>query len=126
MTAKKSTALCKIQTVRAYEITDRDRGYRVLVDRIWPRGIAKEALALDEWAKDLAPSTELRRWFNHEPRRWAGFRKRYFSELDANADAVEGLLRRVKRRTLLLIYGARDSEHNNAVALRDYLSGHAT
>lgn len=112
-----------IRISRAYEVAKRDRGYRVLVDRIWPRGVTKEVLALDEWPRDLAlaPSTQLRQWFNHEPRRWEGFRKRYFRELDAQAEIVAALLSRAKRRPLLLIYGARDEEHNNAVALRDYL-----
>jgi len=99
-------------------------GYRVLVDRVWPRGVSKESLELDEWAKELAPSTELRKWFHHDPERWDEFRSRYFQELVAQNDVVTGLLDRCSQQSLVLYFGARDIEHNNAVALRDYLCNH--
>lgn len=107
---------------RAYEAPSGDDGHRVLVDRVWPRGISKEELAADAWVKDVAPSDALRKWFGHDPERWDEFRKRYFSELDDNPEGLEALdaeLRGAKRATLL--YGARDGEHNNAVALIEYL-----
>jgi len=113
-----------IRIQRAYDVSPRDRGYRVLVDRMWPRGVTKLSLSLDQWAKELAPSAKLRRWFNHDADRWLEFRKRYYRELDSQEEAVAGLLADAKRRPLLLIYGARDTEHNNAVALRDYLIRH--
>ena len=108
---------------RAYEAAADGDGRRVLVDRVWPRGVSKEELAADAWVKEIAPSKALRQWFDHDPERWDGFRKRYFKELDDNGGALEALyaeLRGAKRATLL--YGARDEEHNNAVALIEYLS----
>lgn len=107
---------------RAYDGPARGDGRRVLVDRVWPRGVSKEALAADAWVKDVAPSDGLRKWFNHDPERWDEFRERYFKELDGNPEGLEALyreLRGVKRATLL--FAARDEEHNNAVALVEYL-----
>lgn len=106
---------------RAYEPPGRDDGQRVLVDRLWPRGVAKTALPLDEWAKDAAPSPSLRKWFGHDPARWREFQARYFAELDARPDAVEELLRRARRGALTLVYAARHPEHNHALALAAYL-----
>ena len=97
---------------------------RILVDRLWPRGIKKEDLKLDAWAKELAPSTELRKWFGHDPAKWAEFKKRYLAELKrANAtEAMRELLAKKPRaKTVTLLYGAKDTEHNEAVVLRDYL-----
>jgi uncharacterized protein YeaO (DUF488 family) len=110
-----------IVLVRVYEITEQDSGYRVLVDRIWPRGIKKEELHLDAWMKELAPSTALRQWFNHDPARWSEFREKYFRELEGQSDQVAELRAMTRNQPVLLIYGARDQEHNNAVALRDFL-----
>lgn len=124
MKAKSSIVRPEIRVARAYEVSDRDRGYRVLVDRIWPRGVTKESLAVDEWPKELAPTTELRRWFNHLPQKWEEFQKRYGRDLATQADAIAALLARANRRPLLLIYGARDTAHNNAIALRAYLLKH--
>jgi uncharacterized protein YeaO (DUF488 family) len=98
----------------------------VLVDRLWPRGVSKDHLALNEWAKELAPSDKLRRWFNHDPNRWPEFHQRYFQELDAQAASIVALLKKSHHRPLLLIYGARDTEHNNAVVLCDYLNQRTT
>jgi uncharacterized protein YeaO (DUF488 family) len=110
-----------IRLSRAYDAPPKRRAYRILVDRIWPRGIKKESLALDAWLKELAPSTELRRWFNHVPERWPEFRKRYFKELGLHADGVDGLAEIASKCGVTLVYGARDPKHNNAVALREYL-----
>jgi uncharacterized protein YeaO (DUF488 family) len=111
----------RIAIARAYDVAPSHRGYRVLVDRLWPRGVTKEDLALDGWFRELAPSTPLRRWFNHRPERWDEFRKRYFRELQEKQNDVGELLSVAAKKPLLLIYGARDEEHNNAVALREFL-----
>lgn len=98
---------------------------RVLVDRVWPRGISKEDAHLDLWAKDLAPSTDLRKWFNHDPAKWPAFRERYFEELRAQPDALEELRALVRAGDVVLLFGAKDTEHNNAVALKEFLEGRA-
>jgi uncharacterized protein YeaO (DUF488 family) len=95
------------------------------VDRLWPRGIKKDKLQLDAWAKELAPSSELRRWFNHDPGRWDEFRKRFFNELEAKSDQVSELLNAAGKQSIVLLYGARDEKHNNAVALKEFLEKHA-
>ena len=109
-----------IRTRRAYDGSADDDGYRVLIDRLWPRGVAKEDLELDEWCKDVAPSEALRKWFGHDPEKWDEFQKRYRRELDSN-EACDALLKRARKAHITLIYGAKDEEHNNAVVLRDYL-----
>ncbi len=91
------------------------------MDRTWPRGIRKEDLALDDWRKDLAPSTELRKWFGHDPQRWAGFYQRYHTELREREEAIQSLLRQCAGRPLTLLYAARETEHKNAVALKAYV-----
>lgn len=113
----------KIACKRVYDPTADSDGYRVLVDRTWPRGVKKEDLAPDAWRKDLAPSSELRKWFGHDPRLWAGFYQRYHAELRENEEAVQSLLRECDGRPLTLLYSASDTEHNNAVALKMYLEG---
>jgi len=95
--------------------------YAVLVDRVWPRGISKEKLQLDEWAKHLAPSDELRKWFAHQTERWPEFRRRYREELKPFYGELEQLKRLSQRQCLILLYGARDTEHNQAVVLRELL-----
>ncbi len=110
-----------IKLKRAYEEPESGDGTRVLVERLWPRGVKKENLKLDAWAKDVAPSDALRRWFAHDPAKWDEFRKRYFAELDARPDAVSEIAKQARRGTLTLVYSAHDTEHNNAVALKDYL-----
>lgn len=114
----------RIEIARAYGVLQDDGSYRVLVDRLWPRGVSKEKLKLDGWLKDLAPSAELRKWFNHQPERWDEFRRRYFQELDDQPNQVAELTAIIARQPLLLIYGSRDEQHNNAVALREYLRKH--
>lgn len=108
---------------RAYDPPDPDDGTRILVDRLWPRGIKKEDLRISSWLKEVAPSDELRRWFGHDPAKWDGFVRRYSAELDAKPDVVRLLSREAKSGDVTLLYGAHDAEHNNAVALRDYLEG---
>ena len=110
-----------IAVKRVYEPAAKSDGYRVLVDRVWPRGLKKEDAALDVWAKELAPSTALRKWFGHDPARWEGFRHRYASELDARASFWQALAVQAERHRVTLVYGARDEEHNQAVALKMYL-----
>jgi uncharacterized protein YeaO (DUF488 family) len=111
-----------IKLKRAREKPEPEDGARYLVDRLWPRGVSKADLKLDGWLKDVAPSDALRRWFNHDPKKWNEFRKRYFAELDANPDTWNPLLERASKSPVTLVYGARDSEHNNAVALAKYLN----
>lgn len=106
---------------RAYEEPSSRDGCRVLVDRIWPRGVSKEAAEIDLWLKEIAPSTKLRQWFGHEAEKWEEFRDKYFRELEGNPDAVNELKERVREGKVTLVYGAKDEEHNNAVALKDYL-----
>jgi len=110
-----------IKLKRVYEAASRDDGVRILVERLWPRGIKKAALKLDTWLKDVAPSDGLRQWFGHEPKKWNGFRDRYFAELEANPQTWESVARAARRGRVTLIYSSRDMEHNNAVALKDYL-----
>ncbi|TPK69341.1 DUF488 domain-containing protein [Mesorhizobium sp. B2-4-19] len=108
---------------RIYEPPAADDGQRVLVDRIWPRGVSKEHAALALWLKEIAPSDALRKWFGHEPERWAEFQKRYRVELDRNDEAVTQLRDLLRAGKVTLLYGAHDEAHNNAVALAEYLSG---
>jgi uncharacterized protein YeaO (DUF488 family) len=112
----------KIQVKRAYEEPSHGDGLRVLVDRLWPRGLSKARSSVDLWLKDLAPSTTLRRWFNHDPAKWAEFKRRYAQELDAKRATVAALVGAVRRGKVTLLFSARDEEHNNAVALQGYLA----
>lgn len=112
----------RIQIKRVYEPAEPSDGFRVLVDRLWPRGIAKERAALDLWMKDVAPSTELRRWFAHDPKRWAEFQTRYRAELKEHASDLAELKSRARKGTVTLLFGARDVEHNEAVVLQKYLA----
>jgi uncharacterized protein YeaO (DUF488 family) len=110
---------------RAYEPPAAGDGYRALVDRVWPRGLTKDALELDAWLKDLAPSAALRKWFGHDPKKWEEFRERYFRELDGQRPAIEEFARRAREGRLTLVFAARDEKRNNAVALKDYLERRA-
>ena len=107
---------------RAYEPAEAGDGARFLVDRLWPRGRDKKTLRLEAWVKDVAPSQELRTWFAHDPEKWNEFQRRYLAELDSEAAPWKPLLEAAKKRDITLVYGAHDSEHNNAVALRAYLT----
>ena len=106
---------------RVYEPVSPKDGVRILVDRLWPRGLSKERAAVDLWLKAIAPSTGLRQWFGHESARWAEFRRKYFAELASHPDEVDQIRTLAKRRRVTLVYGARDTERNDAVALLDYL-----
>ena len=110
-----------IRIKRTYEPAARGDGRRILVERLWPRGMKKEALAADAWIKEVAPSTELRKWFDHREERWEEFRRRYRDELNANPDAWKAILDASSRRTVTLLYSAHDTLHNGALVLRDYL-----
>ena len=109
-----------VKLKRAYEPASRGDGYRVLVERLWPRGIRKEALALDDWRKEVAPSGELRKWFGHDPERWSEFKLRYLKELKepAAAEQLRALAELAAGRTLTLVFSSHDAEHNNAVVLK--------
>jgi uncharacterized protein YeaO (DUF488 family) len=110
-----------IQIKRTYEPMRREDGHRILVERLWPRGIRKEALAVDAWLKEVAPSTSLRKWFGHRLERWDEFRRRYRKELSANRESWSPILAASKGGTVTLLYSAHDREHNGAVVLRQYL-----
>ena len=111
----------QIEVKRVYDPPSQKDGRRILVERLWPRGMKKEALELDAWMKDVAPSTELRKWFGHRVERWEDFKRRYRQELDANPDAWRPVLDESRRGTVTLLYSSHDTEHNNAVALKAYL-----
>lgn len=109
---------------RAYEKAGREDGTRFLVERLWPRGVKKADLNVDAWLKDAAPSDGLRRWFAHDPRKWAQFRRRYFTELDSHPEAWEDIRSAARHGRVTLVYSAHDLEHNNAIALKEYLEAH--
>lgn len=102
---------------RVYEPALPTDGERILIDRLWPRGLSKERAAVDDWMKDIAPSAELRRWFGHDPEKWPEFQRRYKRELRAHAELVDRLARKASRGRVTLVFGARDEEHNDAVVL---------
>ena len=112
-----------IRLKRVYQAPSTRDGFRVLVDRVWPRGVSKEGARIEAWYKELAPSTALRKWFGHDPAKWETFRRRYRAELKASAHAevLSQLARRARRRTVTLVYGAADEQHNQAVVLKEWL-----
>ena len=112
-----------LKLMRAYEKPSRDDGLRILVERLWPRGLTKERAAVDLWLKEVAPSPELRKWFGHDPARWEQFQKRYWKELEERKEAVQLLKQKGKHGTVTLVYAARDEEHNGALALKRFLEG---
>jgi uncharacterized protein YeaO (DUF488 family) len=111
-----------IRIKRAYDPPKRGDGRRLLVERLWPRGMKKEALALDAWVKEVAPSTELREWFGHRVERWDEFRRRYREELSANPESWQPILQAAEHGSVTLLYSAHDTDHNGALVLRDYLT----
>jgi uncharacterized protein YeaO (DUF488 family) len=123
MPMKKTIAAGNVRLKRAYDRPARDDGIRVLIDRLWPRGVSKADAAVDQWAKELAPSTGLRKWFGHDPARWQEFRRRYFGELRKHPDQIEQLRMLARQGVVTLVFSARDEVHNDAVALRDFLLG---
>lgn len=110
-----------IRIKRVYEHPDKKDGERILVDRLWPRGLTKEKASVDLWLKDIAPSTELRKWFAHDPEKWKRFRERYETEIRHNHDLIKVLKQKAGKGTITLIYGARDEKHNEALVLKQFL-----
>lgn len=110
-----------IKLKRAYEPPEKGDGLRVLVDRLWPRGVSKQSAHIDHWLKEIAPSDALRKWFSHDPSKWNEFRKRYVRELEKRPEAVAQLKQHVGKGVTTLVYSAKDEQHNNAVALKEYL-----
>lgn len=121
MTKKIPAANVKLK--RAYEPPSRDDGTRILVDRLWPRGVSKARAAIDQWMKEIAPSTALRKWFSHDPARWPEFRRRYAAEVHAQPELLGALRDLARKAPITLVYAARDTEHNDAVELRDLILG---
>lgn len=117
----RSVPLGNVKLKRAYEPPSPDDGTRILIDRLWPRGLSKAKAALDEWFKEIAPSNELRKWFNHDPARWSEFRRRYAEEVHQNKELLEELRARARKGRVTLVYSAHDEEHNDAVELRDLI-----
>jgi uncharacterized protein YeaO (DUF488 family) len=112
-----------IKLKRVYESPSPEDGLRILVDRLWPRGLTKERAAVDLWMKDVAPSTELRKWFGHDPAKWKQFQIRYRKELEGKKEALKDLKQKSRGHTVTLVYGARDEEHNEALILKQILAG---
>ena len=110
-----------IKVKRIYDQPSSDDGKRILIDRLWPRGIKKEEAPMDEWLKDIAPSNILRKWFGHDSSHWGEFKKKYARELRSHRDLVERLKEEARHGTITLLYAAKDTEHNNAVALKEFL-----
>jgi uncharacterized protein YeaO (DUF488 family) len=106
---------------RAYDSASRTDGKRFLVERLWPRGVSKAKLRVDAWLKEVGPTTELRKWFSHDPGKWSEFRRRYFRQLDSRPEAWQPIASAARRGRVTLVYSSHDTEHNNAVALRQYL-----
>ncbi len=110
-----------IKLKRAYEKPESGDGIRILVERLWPRGVSKKDAKLDLWLKDVAPSNELRKWYGHDPEKWTEFKKRYFAELDGEKAAVDELRNAVKEKDVTFVYGSKEETYNSAAALREYL-----
>ncbi len=111
----------ELKTKRVYEPVSEDDGFRVFVERLWPRGISKEKAAIDLWLKDIAPSTELRKWFNHDPGKWSDFKKRYRSEIEGRPQLLDELGERLRKGNVTLLYASREMEYNAASALSGFL-----
>lgn len=112
----------EIKIKRVYEAPEKSDGFRVLVDRVWPRGMTKEKASVDLWLKEIGPSTVLRKWFGHDPEKWMEFKKRYMQELKADKEEVATLKQHISKGTVTLVYSAKDEEHNQAVAIREFLN----
>lgn len=110
-----------IKIKRIYDPTDPSDGRRILIDRLWPRGISRDSAKIDEWAKEMAPSTELRKWFHHDPAQWPEFKRKYVKELQAKEELLRKLRTDANNRVVTLLYSAKDEEHNQAVVLRECL-----
>lgn len=110
-----------LKVKRVYEAAQAEDGYRVLVDRLWPRGLTRQTAVIDAWLKECAPSADLRRWFGHDPAKWPQFQQRYFKELDAKKAVLADILTKSRAQPVTLLYAAKDAHHNNAVAMKSYL-----
>ena len=110
-----------IKIKRIYDAPTPDDGFRILVDRLWPRGVSKEKAKVDLWLKEIAPSNELRKWYGHDPKKWAEFRKRYFSNLDTKRELVNQIVQKTKEGDVTLLYSSKEEKINNAVALKEYI-----
>ncbi len=110
-----------IKLKRVYEEPDETDGFRILIDRLWPRGLSKDKAKVDMWLKDIAPGDPLRKWFSHDPGKWAQFKVRYFEELNDKRELADVIKEKEKRGTVTLLFGAKDENHNNAVALKEYI-----
>jgi uncharacterized protein YeaO (DUF488 family) len=124
MPMSKKISAKSVKLKRAYEPAAREDGTRVLVDRLWPRGVKKEDAAIERWAKELSPSTALRKWFGHDPARWPEFRRRYAEELSQHLEELEELRALARQDPITLVYSAHDELHNDAIVLREVLLGH--
>jgi uncharacterized protein YeaO (DUF488 family) len=122
----RSISASNVRLKRAYESPEQKDGTRILVDRLWPRGVSKLEAGLDEWIKDIAPSAELRKWFGHDPGRWGEFRRRYRAELARQPETLKDLRRRAREGPITLVYSARDEVHNDAIVLRNVILGRAS
>lgn len=114
--------MATFHTKRIYDEVGTSDGYRVLIDRLWPRGVSKDRAKLDEWAKELAPSSQLRKWFGHDPKKYTEFKKKYRTELSNNSKLDAHIAEWKKHPTVTLLYGAKDTDHNEVVVLREYLT----
>jgi uncharacterized protein YeaO (DUF488 family) len=110
-----------VRVKRIYEEAEKSDGFRILVDRLWPRGIKKDDMHIDLWLKEIAPSNSLRKWFNHDPEKWPEFQKRYAKELESKEEMIDIIRDETKRRNVTLLYGTKEIEHNNAIALKNFL-----
>ncbi len=113
-----------ISLKRVYEAPSKEDGIRILVERLWPRGLTKEGAKTDLWLKDIAPSTQLRKWFGHDPKKWPEFKEKYWADLDNNKEGLAMLKEQIKKGHVTFVYSAKDTEHNSAVALKEYVLGH--
>ena len=111
-----------IKIKRIYDTPAEDDGFRILVDRLWPRGLTKEKAKVDLWLKEIAPSDQLRKWYAHDPKKWAEFRKRYFSDLDTKRELVNQIVQKTKEGDVTLLYSSKEEKINNAVALKEYIA----
>lgn len=110
-----------IKIKRVYDHPSKDDGKRILIDRLWPRGLKKEDVQIDEWVKDIAPSNQLRKWFNHDPKKWDEFKNRFFTELRGKREMVEKIINAAGKGTVTLLFGSKEERFNNAVALKEYI-----
>jgi len=110
-----------IKIKRIYDEPEESDGFRILVDRLWPRGLSKEKAKIDLWLKDIAPSNELRKWFEHDPEKWPEFKKRFFNELSGKKELVDSIIEKTRKGTVTLLYGTKETRFNNATALKEYI-----